>query len=78
VSIREGKMEERLDELRSEYQRGLRELALLDQRRDELHRTLLRISGAIQVLEELLEQAQQSNADPPIASASPAIQVVGA
>jgi len=49
-------MEQRLEELRKEYQNGLQQLALLDRRRQEVHRTLLRISGAIQVLEELLNQ----------------------
>jgi len=49
-------MEQRLEELRKEYQNGLQQLALLDRRRQEVNRTLLRISGAIQVLEELLNQ----------------------
>jgi prefoldin subunit 5 len=48
---------ERLNELRSEYQRGQAQLAMLDQRRQDLRDTLLRISGAIQVLEELLQDA---------------------
>jgi len=46
-------MDERLSELRDEYRRGLEEMTRLEQRRLELTRTLLRISGAIQVLEEL-------------------------
>jgi hypothetical protein len=71
-------MQERLDTLRAEYQRGINELALLDQRRQELHRTLLRISGAIQVLEELL--AEPPTGDSGISSpksGSPAIHAVG-
>jgi hypothetical protein len=71
-------MQERLDTLRAEYQRGLNELALLDQRRQELHRTLLRISGAIQVLEELL--AEPPTSETSISSpqgGSPAIHAVG-
>jgi chromosome segregation ATPase len=48
-------IEKRLQELRAEYGRGEQQLAQLDQRRQELHDTLLRISGAIQVLEELLQ-----------------------
>lgn len=56
-------MHERLEELRVEYRRGMEELARLDQRRTEVHHTLLRISGAIQVLEELAaRQAATSEA----------------
>jgi prefoldin subunit 5 len=44
---------ERLDELRSEAETGQRQLQLLDERRTELRDTLLRIAGAIQVLEEI-------------------------
>lgn len=47
-------IEERLQELRAEYDRGLRQMAQLDRQRQELQHTLLRITGAIQVLEELL------------------------
>lgn len=50
-------MEERLEELRAEYERGVREMERLDRRRSELRGTLLRISGAVQVLEELIEDA---------------------
>lgn len=51
-------MEQRLHDLRAEYERGLRGMARLDEQRRDLQRTLLRISGAVQVLEELLEQDQ--------------------
>ena len=70
-------MEQRLEELRAEYQRGFREMALLDQRRQELHRTLLRISGAIQVLEELLDREPDTKPDD-AGSAGAAVRVVGA
>jgi len=49
-------MRERLQQLRNELQKGEHELARLDQRRQELRDTILRISGAIQVIEELLAQ----------------------
>ncbi len=44
----------RLEELRAEAQSGEHQLQLLDARRAELRDTILRIAGAIQVLEELL------------------------
>jgi hypothetical protein len=44
----------RLQELRAEAESGERQLQLLDARRAELRDTMLRIAGAIQVLEELL------------------------
>ena len=49
-------MEQRLRELREEFERGEKQLTLLDQKRQELRDTMLRISGAMQVLEELLSQ----------------------
>lgn len=48
------RLEARLAELRREYETGQRMLADLDRQRTELQHTLLRIAGAIQVLEELL------------------------
>ncbi|MBK6325154.1 MAG: hypothetical protein IPF56_04315 [Chloroflexi bacterium] len=48
-------LEQKLQELRYEYAKGQQQLAQLDQRRQELRDTLLRISGAIAVLEELQE-----------------------
>jgi hypothetical protein len=47
-------MEQRLAELRQELERGEAHLELLDRQRQEVRDTLLRISGAIQVLEELV------------------------
>jgi prefoldin subunit 5 len=46
-------IEQRLEELRNEYQVGQQKLAQLERTRAELHAVLLRIAGAIQVLEEL-------------------------
>ena len=47
-------LEARLAELRSEYDAGRGVMADLQKKQDELRTTLMRISGAIQVLEELL------------------------
>jgi len=49
----------RLTELRRDLEVGERRLALLDQERAHLRDTVLRISGAIQVLEELLTGAPE-------------------
>jgi hypothetical protein len=46
----------RLQALRQEYETGQKMLADLQARELDLQQTLLRVSGAIQVLEELLEQ----------------------
>lgn len=46
--------EARLEALRREYETGQKMLADLEGRRLELQQTVLRLSGAIQVLEELL------------------------
>jgi hypothetical protein len=47
------KVKERLGTLRSEFEEGERQFAELDKQRAQLMETMLRISGAIQVLEEL-------------------------
>ena len=43
----------RLEALKADYDRAERELVALERRSEELRRLLLRMSGAIQVLEEL-------------------------
>ena len=47
-------MEQRLEELKHEYEAGQKMLADLEQKKMNLEQTMLRISGAIQVLEEML------------------------
>lgn len=49
-------LNQRLQELRAEYARGQVRKHALQQEQQELHETMLRIAGAIQVLEELLAQ----------------------
>lgn len=65
-------LEQRLSELRAEHQKGQQMLAELEAKQAELHQTLLRISGAIQVLEELLAGAAQQDGLVPAAASSPA------
>ena len=49
-------MQQRLAVLREELASGEAQLRALDERRTQLQQTMLRISGAIQVLEELIQQ----------------------
>ena len=53
-------LEQRLAELKAEYQAGQKMLAELEARQAELRQTMLRISGAIQVLEEELNGTAQT------------------
>jgi prefoldin subunit 5 len=50
-------IEKRLLDLRAELEKGLRQMEMLDRRRSELRDTILRIEGAIQVLEDLQSTA---------------------
>jgi chromosome segregation ATPase len=49
---------QRLQQLKAEYESGQKMLTELEQQQRTLRDTLLRISGAIQVLEEELGQAE--------------------
>jgi hypothetical protein len=51
--IEKEKLQQRLADLKSEYEAGQKMLAELDQKRQSLTQTLLRIEGAIQVLHEM-------------------------
>ena len=53
MSEMENQLANRLQTLREEFDKGQRQLDQLDRQRQEVRDTLLRISGAIQVLEEL-------------------------
>ncbi|VVB91310.1 Uncharacterised protein [uncultured archaeon] len=55
-------LENRLKELRSEFESGQKALADFEIKQTNLRNTLLRISGAIQVLEE--ELAKESKVEP--------------
>ena len=54
-------MEIKLQELRREFEQGQLQMNHLERRRIQLRDTMLRISGAIQVLEELLTQEQSED-----------------
>lgn len=54
-------IEKRLAELKSEFELGQSKLAELEMQTANLRNTLLRISGAIQVLEEELAKAEQAS-----------------
>ena len=64
-------LEQRVSELKAEQQKGQQMLAELEGKEAGLRQTLLRISGAIQVLEELLsgtEPTPQNGMAPPAAT----------
>lgn len=54
-------LERRLAQLKSEFETGQARLRDLSQQQAHLQETLLRISGAIQVLEELMDEATSSD-----------------
>jgi len=60
-------LERRLSDLRAEFEAGQRMLADLEAQQARLRETMLRISGAIQVLEEELGREDA----PPVLGASP-------
>ena len=63
-------LEQRLKTLRTELEAGEKMLADLDVKRANLRETLLRISGAIQVLEELLAAERSLEVENPIKTKS--------
>ena len=54
------RLEERLNKLKSEFESGNKMLSELDAKASNLRETLLRISGAIQVLEEELKETAET------------------
>jgi hypothetical protein len=59
-------LEQRVRELRAEQHKGHQMLAELEGREAELRQTLLRINGAIQVLEEMLGAPAAANGTLPV------------
>jgi len=66
----------RLEDLKKELETGQAELQQVDRQRAYLRETILRISGAIQVLEEMLAEQQSSehNAAGPVETQPAAAQ----
>lgn len=62
-AILKDRLEARLKELKTEFEAGQRVLADLEVQQTQTQKTLLRISGAIQVLEELLAEGSGVKAD---------------
>lgn len=54
-------LEQRLKELKAEFESGQKVLADLETRQANMNNTLLRISGAIQVIEEELAKDNQTD-----------------
>lgn len=57
------RLEQRLQELKTEFDNGQQTLQELEAQTVSVRQTLLRISGAIQVLEEELGEASQPHGD---------------
>ena len=57
-------LEKRLEELETELEKGQQQLHELDTRRMDMEKMLLRISGAIQVIKELLGRTENSPGEP--------------
>ena len=57
-------LEHRLTQLKAEFEAGQKMLADLETKKNEIQTTVLRISGAIQVLEELLAQDSETAGNP--------------
>lgn len=56
-------LKRRLQQLKTEFEAGQKMLTDLEAKQTELHQTLLRLSGAIQVLEEELGKVSESAQD---------------
>jgi hypothetical protein len=65
-------VEHRVSELKSEHKKGQQMLAELEAKEADLRQTLLRIAGAIQVLEELLAAAEAPAGEGDAARKAPA------
>ncbi len=62
-------MNERLEELKRELEKGRQRLDALDRERQEIRDAMLRIGGAIQILEELIPKPALASEQPAHAAA---------
>jgi uncharacterized coiled-coil protein SlyX len=62
------RLERRLKELTAEFETGQKMLAELEARQEALRDTMLRLDGAITVLTEELQAADEARGDPPSAT----------
>lgn len=68
------RLEQRLQQLKSEYETGQKMLTELAEKEAQLRNTMLRIGGAVQVLEELLNAPSAPTPAPaPTAGVTPEI-----
>lgn len=58
-------IKKRLEELKHEYDSGTAQLKKLQEQENDIHKMLVRISGAIEVLEELLVEKEKSQPNNP-------------
>jgi predicted nuclease with TOPRIM domain len=65
------KLSHRIEQLKAEFQAGQAKLQELEIQQARLRETLLRISGAIQALEEMLQPEEGQAADGPAPPAEP-------
>lgn len=65
----ETKLQQRLEELKREYASGQEVATELNKKQSALHDTLMGISGAMQVLEELLQEQESKESSSPVAEA---------
>lgn len=68
-------LEQRLKSLKTEFESGQQVMQELEAKQASLRDTLLRISGAIQVLEEELAKAEEDNGQLPMNNEQPTIEI---
>ena len=64
----QAQIQARLEALKKELETGQNELQKVEAQRTYLHETILRISGAVQVLEELLAEGRPAGSDGTVTS----------
>ncbi len=69
----ETRLRQRLQELRAEYDKGQQTLAELESQAASVRATLLRISGAVQVLQEALGESEPGAAAAGLPAVPPAL-----